>query len=334
VRANATAVGVALVGMAVAGSPGQVFGREKVALTRLCLLIHPMCYRGRGAELIAGGMSAEAFDAYCRVEDRVEARWRRDIRRLRHDGVLVILPHGDTPAERDLHEFALQTLGPRCVILRRGMPWDGAFWEGLGEDFMVRLGEELKAAVSGGVPLNTWDAQVSVATMAYARDIRAALAERGFTLDPATVRAEAWGESFEGCVFMYSVRLRAYLGLTDAVEDRFDMTVPDALFLTDSRLLDAVSIPGDVRLYLWEGADGRPIAALFETSQPLRRPRRFATVPAGALNVQVTDKNRNPIADTIAEGGIHVPLQEAFIFGEPGSLDALRSALLRAQITP
>lgn len=330
--ANAAATGLVLIGLTIGAARAASGEQGQTALIRLCFLIHPMCYRGRGPELIAGGMAPDAFAAYSKVEDQVAPRWWRAIETMEPTGTLVILPHGDTEAERELHKFAEQTLGPRCLILRRGMPWDGAFWEGLGPDFTLQLGEELRQALLGQAALSTWDAQVSVATMAYAHDIREALRERGFTFDPATIRAEAWGESFEGCVFVYSVRLRAYLGLASPVEDRFDMTVPDALFLTNARLLDSLALPGDVRLYLWEGADARPIGAFFETSQPLRSPRRFVDLKAASLKLDVTDKNGNPVQTTPIEGGIRVPLQETFLFGEPGSADALRSALAQARI--
>ena len=307
--------------------------QRETTIRRICVLIHPLCYRGHEAEVVPSSMSQEAFDGYLKVEDEVALRWRRAIANMGRTGALVILPTAPTDAMRDLLEFAEERLGPRCVVLGRGMPWNGAFWDGLDEDFLAHVGEEMKGALlAHRADVTSWDMQVSVAAMAYARDIQQAFRERGLTFDPETVRAEAWGESFEGCVHMYSIRLRAYLSLAGPIEDKFRMTVPDARFLLTARLLETISLSGDVRLYLWEGADGLPIGLFLETSQPLRSARRFVDVQTGALKLQVTDKNGNPVTPTAIEGGIRLPLQETYVFGQPGTAERLRAALMGATV--
>ena len=57
-----------------------------------------------------------------------------------------------------------------------------------------------------------------------------------------------------------------------------------------------------------------------------------AVINVGHMELEITDKNGNPIAAVPVEGGIRVPLREAFIFGQPGADEALRDMLKAARV--
>jgi hypothetical protein len=94
------------------------------------------------------------------------------------------------------------------------------------------------------------------------------LSERGFALDETTVSAEGWGASFEGCVTKYTLNMRRLLRLSQAIQIRPEMTVPDTFFLLDAVGSETVPLEHGLRLYLFQLPD-RWVALYTLTSHSL-----------------------------------------------------------------
>ena len=61
--------------------------------------------------------------------------------------------------------------------------------------------------------------------------LRQAMANNSLAFDAETTTSELWGESYEGCVPGYGGAYAHYLGLKQAPNMRFEMTVYDSRFL-------------------------------------------------------------------------------------------------------
>jgi len=157
-----------------------------------------------------------------------------------------------------------------------------------------------------------------VFSRAYAREIETALRERGLAFDPETVRAEAWGESFEGCVTKWSNGIGTYLHLSNTIEKNFEMTVPDAPFILRSRFVECVPLANDVRLFLFEGSDLQPIGLFLKASHRVWDRPLFVHLPTDPRVFEVKRK----MGETIwpveeAEGIVKVPVYGGSYSDEP-----------------
>jgi hypothetical protein len=211
------------------GSPIQItlrFGppeeEKKVMLKRIVFLVHPHCY----AAISPDGQD-EKTRPYWERERKVEVQWKQGIDTLGEEEFLALFStHASNPAHPVgvLAQYAQERLGPRFLALTAGGNFDDASFR------------------------------------AWTDTLKAALKERGFAYDPAAVRCEGWGESFDGCVAGFSAFLSGTLQLATPVEALFDLTVPDMPFLVNARLVERVRLPEkQLRLFLFEDSQRRPL---------------------------------------------------------------------------
>ena len=101
----------------------------------------------------------------------------------------------------------------------------------------------------------------------------------------------------------------------------------------------------DVRLLLWEGEDGRPIALFYRTAVQLKDPQLYAHVPIEGLNLEVwvmNDKFWSAQAPTaMPPGDLHVPVFTAdrtgrnayyYLIGSDISFEDFRERLAGVEI--
>ena len=281
-------------------------------IERIYFMIHPFCYRGPCPPSPVFGDSPEArrrWDQYVAYENKISQRWFQAIAAMGPKDALFIGVPSSCP--KDLREFAEAHLGPRAVVIEDDLRHRSDVWEQLSPSAKLELGEELLAMYRRYG--NQWSAEPlgqPVAARGWAERFKQACNQRGLTYDPKTVRAESWGESFEGCVANYGRHLSTYLALAKPIEDDFAMTVPDAPFLLTARFLERIPLAHDVRLYLWEAADGQLVALFQKARAAIGEPALFAEFPLRDWKIEVRSrmdrpmwpKNLPPVKGSAAEG--------------------------------
>ncbi|MCC7261912.1 MAG: hypothetical protein IT369_05230 [Candidatus Latescibacteria bacterium] len=251
-------------------------------LRKIHLLIHGFCYAG----MTGGGQALRAEDPlrpYLAREERCAAGWSSRLERLAEDEALVVIPAGQAGPAAEYYARAASLLGPRFFLLDTPDCLAPEFWAGDAGYTRALLGELADALVHQHLDWNKEEVHTALHCRACCRQFAAMLGQRGYTFDPATVAAEAWGASFDGCVTKYTLGLRRMLGLADPVAITFDLTVPDAAFLLDARLRDCLRRDDGLYLFLFEHGD--QIIGLYTfTAHSLADPPaylRLAGIPAG-----------------------------------------------------
>ena len=78
-----------------------------------------------------------------------------------------------------------------------------------------------------------------------------------------------------------------YLDLASPADNIFDLSVSAARFLVKANFKERVSLDHDVRLYLWEGSDGRPIGLYARAWCRLKDPQYYGLLPLKDLSWEV-----------------------------------------------
>jgi len=301
------------------------------ALNRLVFLIHPFCY--------ANVESDAPTWPFALRERECAKRWAMAAEQMKEDEALVVVPVGSEHALRATESLAARArgaLGQRCIVLRCPYLKTVESWDALTELNAEGVAAELRDAHLGQG--QDWSKE-ELYTALHARlcwlTLQSELVQRGLCIDPSGLHAQAWGESFDGCVTKYSLNLRRLLGLRRAIEIGFDMAVPDARFLLDAKLLERVELTDDLQLFLFD-VDGCATGLFVATSHSLAdRPRRVwipvtpdtVTVPtkqSGRLwPLPVEDRTpwpsvglTEPPQELVAEqdGGLVVPVSAGFVY--------------------
>lgn len=172
--------------------------------------------------------------------------------------------------------------------------------------------------------------------------------QQGLTYDPQTVIAEGWGESFDGCVAKYCSMFSKQLGLARPIEQNYAMCVPDLIWLIRSRFIEKVSLSPEVRFYLFEDPEGRPMAIFFDGYyEPGDRPRSI-DVPLDPSNAElysyayVLSLGLTPMTKDITPdgNGVRLPIsndladppRRAYLRGKDVDIATFRAALMQAEL--
>ncbi|MCK5733783.1 MAG: hypothetical protein KAI38_06325 [Candidatus Latescibacteria bacterium] len=314
-------------------------------IDKLVFLIHPLCYAGCEDEGRCP-MPEASFRAYVEYERTILPKWIEGLSQLAPNEALVLLPIGRTKSQRALEEGAQEVLGARCVVVRAAPSVSGAFLPGLDDAFKTGVAEDLMAAFQArGYEWRAQDMKVAVFSRAYAREIESAFIERGLAFDPKTVRAEAWGESFEGCVTKWSNGMGTYLRLSNPIEKKFEMTVPDAPFILCSNFVECVPLANEVRLFLFEGSDMRPIGVFLKASHRVWDRLLSVHLPADPEVFEVQKKMGGTLwpaedSGTTSEEIVKVPVyggsysdEPTYIFGKERAFSEFRERLVELVIS-
>jgi hypothetical protein len=121
----------------------------------------------------------------------------------------------------------------------------------------------------------------------HAMDMQDEFADRKLYYDPQTVQSEAFGEGFEECAMTWKAMLVPYLGLAKPADNIFDLSVGALRLLMDADFKERVSRDHDVRLYLWQSKDGRPIGFFARSWCRLKDPQYYAKIPLNDAALEV-----------------------------------------------
>lgn len=78
-----------------------------------------------------------------------------------------------------------------------------------------------------------------------------------------------------------------YMGLTNPIENDFELSVSGAPFLVTAKFRERISLSGDVRLFLWEGEDEHSIALFHRAKARLKDRQLFVHVPLKGFDLEV-----------------------------------------------
>ncbi len=300
-------------------------------IERIYFLVHPLCYESQANE----PEFAAKYQDYIEYEATIKSRWYERMDHMEHGDALVVCG-----GPQEFLDDIVSRLGNCAVIVRDTITHEPELWntllsseakEGLGHDLLAMYWKHEFNWASN--PLG----QPAIAR-GWAERVKKTFKQRGFTFDPADVRAEGWGESFEGCVANYTRFLGTYLDLANPIEIMFEMTVPDAGFLLRATLLEVIPLTNSLRLYLWEGEDGRLIGWFHKALATIGEPSVFARLEMGSITVQVHSRNAIiwPARDSIIEwndGYLTIPVRGAhYILARDITFAHFREALVRAEL--
>ena len=299
---------------------------------RLIVMVHPAIYSASKGE---PEFAAKYFD-YIEYEEEVEGRWLEAMGRATEREVLVAC----SPATEGLRESIRSTMGRMGIVVQDNIINRRDLWDSLlGDEARLGLGRDLMAMFwRNGYSWGSGTMVQPVIARGWAERIKVELAERNLAFDPGSVRAEGWGESFEGCVANYSRYLGRYLGLADPIEVEFEMTVPDAPFLLDAKFLERIPLPKDLRLYLWRLADGRLAGWYHRAFASIGDDPLYSSFELGGMRVEVRGKGELywPSRESRVsweEGRLRVPVEgDYYIIGRDIGADGFRDLLAGAEI--
>jgi hypothetical protein len=231
-------------------------------------------------------------------------------------------------------------MGDRGIIIRENIIAHGELWDSLlTPEARIGLGRDLMAMFwRNGFSWDSGPLVQPIIARGWAERIKSELGERGLSYDPATVRAEGWGESFEGCVANYTRYLGGYLGLANPIEIEFEMTVPDARFLLDADLLERIALSHHVHLFLWKLRDGRLAGWFHRALVSIGDAGLFSRIPLGNMRVEVVGKRELywPVRDSHVgweNGALVVPVEgDHYIIARETGVEEFREALSGAEI--
>jgi hypothetical protein len=269
-------------------------GPGLLKIEKIYFLIHPLLYRAPAPEPTSEDPgSAERYEQYAEYERKISPRWFDSIAQMGPNEVLVV---GAPGCPKDLEEHVTQHLGRRGLVIRDVLTNQADLWERLSPEAKTGLGHDLLAMYwKHGFSWTSDPLTQPIIARGWAERIKETFTRRGLTFDPATVQAEAWGESFEGCVANYARYLGTYLDLAHPIEDNFELTVPDAPFLLTARFLERVPLDHSVRLYLWECPDSRYVALFQKAQASLGEPSLFVKFPLNGMRLEVRSRMDRPM---------------------------------------
>jgi len=302
---------------------------------------------------VPNGRDPKLWNAILAWELRVHELHINFVSNMKPDEALIIYPIGDSEPMRKLIEHAQNTLGRRCVLVSwqcasveflanvsnpirqflddKELPGKQEFIHDMLTDFGRHkmpegLAEELEAEIRDACEIIGYDwSHQALKVIYYSRvlalEIEEQFRERGLVYNIQTARCTAFGEGFEQCAMTWKAMLSHYMGLAKPIENDFELSVSGAPFLVTAKLRERISLSGDVRLFLWEGEDGRSIALFCRTKARLKDPQLFLHMPLKGLDLQVRGvapdakywpaKSSSQSAVRIYNGHLAVPVMAA-----------------------
>jgi hypothetical protein len=276
-----------------------------IEISKISFLIHPVCWdlalneAGDPSSSYVSLISSIRGGAWYDDEEFLEIlQWEREvnekqkeyIRRMESHELLIIYPIGQRPAMLELERLAKEWLGPRCIIVRSPGPTTTDYRELLPSDVKSEITDELLETLrANGEQWSAAGIEVMFYHRMLAMEIEEKLQESNLKFDPETVELIAFGEGFEQCAMTWKAMLPYYLRLRRPIENDFELSVSGMPLLRTATFKERVALSGDVRLFLWELADGRPMALFARAKAHLKEPQLFVSLPFNPRQIHVYD---------------------------------------------
>lgn len=332
------AVGIALVclgivGPALSAETVEVRWDKPRKINKIYLMYHPVCWAMNSGEAKPNLNQKTPeeklawFYGYER-EKQVNKLQKQLMDTMKPDEALVIFPiGGGHHSMLDLEWHGSEVLGRRCIIVRREGWSAPASWDKIPDRMQKFLDDpnlEGKAEFLKPVPpeiqkeLET-EIREACKTLGYnwsascfkviyyqrmvAEDLKNEFKDRGLYYDPKTVQCEAFGEGFEECATTWKSMLIHYMGIQHPAQNIYDLSVTGTKLLFGSKFKERVQLDKDICLYLWEGADGRPIGLYARSWCRLKDPQYYAEVAwkGEPLEVYMTNSKYFPPSNALIQ---------------------------------
>lgn len=296
----------------VSAAAERAFDTEQVKISKISFLFHPVCW---DCQLTPNGKPSFAYIStvadmrggswYDEQEFLEILAWERNVNRKQREYIekmgpneaLVIYPIGNSKAMRDLEQFAQNHLRRRCIIVHSKPPSKkkGRDYRNLlSSPIKVKLCEELLEAVQeNGYDWSATALKVLFHSQMLSLEIEKELSIRALHIDPEGVVAVAFGEGFEQCAMTWKAMLPYFLGLANPIENDFELSVSGMPLLRSASFKGRVALSQDVRLFLWEVKDGRPMALFTRAQARLSDPQLFVSLPFEPENLKIYGTNGN-----------------------------------------
>ena len=300
-----------------------------IPISKVSFLIHPVCWDLALAEggrmrpdfryqsfTYRGGAwyDEQEFYEILEWERRVNRKQKEYIRAMGPDEALVIYPIGNRPAMQALENEGRERLGRRCLIIRSESPSANRkvdYRQLLPDAVKIGLLDELLEAVRHNS--DTWNAQaleVIFYNRMIALEIEREFQKRRLQVDPKRVEALAFGEGFEQCATTWKAMVGTYLGWSRPIEIDYNLSVSGMPLLRGARFKERVAVGEEVRMFLWELEDGRPMAWFVRTRGSLAQAQLFVSLPFDLKAFKLFDEFGaqlwpDPVRETQHLGGVH-----------------------------
>jgi hypothetical protein len=371
------AIWAASMGLVMVARADEAVEQEPITINKIFWCIHPYCwsmYQG-----VPEGRDPELWNAVLAWELRVHQLHMDFVSNMKPDEALIIYPIGSSEPMTNLLQHAQDTLGRRCIVptwqcvaptflkdvpdpIRAFLEQDDLpgkkewvhdmLTDGGRREEPPGLADELEAEIREACRVNGYDWSYEALKVIYynrvlAIEIQEEFRKRGLVYDPQTVECVAFGEGLEQCAMTWKAMLPHYMGLAKPIENDPTLSVSGAACLVNAKFRERIAFPDDVRLLLWEGEDGRPIALFYRAADRLGNPQLYAHVPLAGLNLEtwiLNDKFFTADATSgLPPGHLHVPVFRAtrtggydlsfYLIANNMSYEDFRDRLAKVEIT-
>ncbi len=252
-------------------------------IEKLYFLIHGLCYQDMCKT--TGTFSDEKLIPYLEREKKCTQQWRERLKGFSENEALVIVPWTTDKKGpvAEFNRFAKSILKDHCFILDTPGPFENEFWADSSCAFQLNIIDEIQAAFV--YQKEAWNKEELITALhakACAGQFCKMLKDRGFVFNAKTVQSEGWGASFDGCVLKYSLNFRRILNLEHAIEINFDLTVPDASFLLNAKMLSSFIRNDGLRIFVFEN-NNKLFALCTLTTFALDSAQRYIALNKGKI---------------------------------------------------
>lgn len=170
-----------------------------------------------------------------------------------------------------LADWARAKFGSRCIVDPND---NGPEVQKLLVADMERAFQQ-RGRISEWTPYEMW---TSTNARRWSEGLKQELRARNLTYDPAKLRIVACGQQWGGCLAKYSAFMSRYLDLAQTAEVRADLS-PYAGYPIQATFRERIVLDRHVQMFLFETADGRPMAQFFDGLRGVYEPPHAAVVP-------------------------------------------------------
>ena len=317
-------LGVAVLSGVCVNSVALAEGTQPIR--RITWFAHPYCWSMSGDNVPAGA-DPELWAACLAWERRNHKEYLEMISSMKPDEAAIIYPIGSSQPMNELKQHAKATLGDRCLIITRGGK-DPTFLKNVDDpirrflqdkdmpgrkEFVQNmltsngqlpeppgLADKIEAEIRDACKSIGYDWRWQALEVIYfnrmiAYDIETTFRDRGLVYDPKTVQCNAVGEGFEQCAMTWKSMLPGYLDLASPIENDPELSVTGEPAVVFGTFKERLSLPDDVRLFLWESKEGDTVALITRAAFRWRDPLLSATISLKGLDLEVSKVEVNQI---------------------------------------
>lgn len=238
-------------------------------LSRLFLFIHPMPRRAS-------------------VRNLYLDKWKQLIRAEAPKEENAIGIFSNSPSRMaELTRFAREHFGPRCVVDAEDNAPETKLL--ICDDLDRTSSKRGRGRHTEWIP---YEMMASRCARRMSEGLRKALLAAGYGLDPHQLEVISCGQQWGGCATMYSMFISRYLGVTKTPNIRADLS-PDAGWPVTAKFVERISMDRHVYLFLFETAEGRPMAQFLDSLRGVWEPPHVAraTIAPDRIQLVVTSPN-------------------------------------------